>query len=226
MKDNKKSGLYKQRWNGLPLKQGAEEMCKATWTNHGWQQFKERVNLTEEELISILDNDLVVLIGSEMGLNGSQKLHRLLYSLPDKRHFIAVQDSETGEIITVLLDSIHNRWRISPEAMKEAEALVTGENLAEQAQVLTGRLHFICYMRRYVDRQTYVHNFHLNDKELIRGLLDFNSEARQELFDSVLRRKVKRAHSADYYLESVFYSIGSEDRKKEYPLGRAVATAT
>ncbi|MFA5020618.1 MAG: hypothetical protein WC517_00975 [Patescibacteria group bacterium] len=98
-------------------------MAAARLTHHARDQLEARSELSQEELLLILDQDLVVLIGQEPG---TTHYHKVFYSRPDGNYFVVIQDNENGDVITILPPDYHNRWKISPETFVAARRLITG----------------------------------------------------------------------------------------------------
>lgn len=72
---------------------------KTTFTDHALLRVGERLIESQEELASILDNDLAVIVGVEPYSN---RLSRVFLSLADHEYYVAVQDFRTGSVITIL----------------------------------------------------------------------------------------------------------------------------
>lgn len=93
-------------------------MPKACFTRHGRLRVaggdgeERRLRLSPEEVAEILDQDKAVPIGRDP--KDAHKIHRAFYSVPDDDCFIAVQDDEDGEVITVLPFSHHGRFVVDP----------------------------------------------------------------------------------------------------------------
>ena len=79
----------------------------------------ERTTLYEDELFGLIDNRRCVIVGIEPYTN---RLHKLIYSVSDKAHFVAIQDMATGEVITILPIDYHENlaWKISQKKLKQA----------------------------------------------------------------------------------------------------------
>jgi len=98
-------------------------MAAARLTHHARDQLARRSNLAEGELLLILDQDLVVLIGQEPN---TARYHKVFYSRPDNNYLVAIQDNETGDVITILPPDYHNKWEIPPEVFFAAKRLILG----------------------------------------------------------------------------------------------------
>lgn len=88
-------------------------------TYHAAQRLDERTTLFEDELLRLIHNGRCVIVGIEPYTN---RLHKLIYSEPDKTHFVAIQDMATGEVITILPIDYHENlaWKISAKKLKQA----------------------------------------------------------------------------------------------------------
>ena len=75
---------------------------KATFTLHAVDRLREYAALNPPDVIRLLDEDktLPVWRGKK---DARDQTHRLFYSIVDHQSFIAVQDDENGEVITILL---------------------------------------------------------------------------------------------------------------------------
>ncbi len=79
--------------------------------------------MAPDEVTAILDHDLAVLVGAKSG-----HLHRLFFSPAEEQCFVAVQDQENGDVLTVLPLDYHSSlaWEVSLEAQERAESLLLG----------------------------------------------------------------------------------------------------
>ncbi|PCI29401.1 hypothetical protein COB55_02215 [Candidatus Wolfebacteria bacterium] len=94
---------------------------KTSFTKHALRRVSERLSLSEEDIGIILDSNRVHPVGRD---RGSSRVHKLFYSTLDDLCFVAIQDEETGKVITVLPIDYHNRWRISLEVQQQARDLI------------------------------------------------------------------------------------------------------
>lgn len=95
----------------------------ARLSRHALQRVGDRLSATPDDVTAILDHDLAVLLGTDSG-----RLHRLFYSPADDQCFVAIQDEENGDVVTVLPLDYHSSlaWEVSLEAQEEAERLLLG----------------------------------------------------------------------------------------------------
>lgn len=90
-------------------------------TMHAEDKIRGRISLTKESVQQILDSNKAVPIGKE----GKNKIHRLFYSEPDDLCFVAIQNENSGKVITICYPSDsrvlngHN-----PKVFKEAKDLI------------------------------------------------------------------------------------------------------
>ena len=91
---------------------------------HAFERVLGRISLTHGELADILNADLAINIGQE---NNSNRVHKLFYSDADKMCFVAIQDINTGTVVTVLPIDYHENisWVISIASQKQAKKLIT-----------------------------------------------------------------------------------------------------
>ncbi len=97
---------------------------------HARERICDRLQMTIEEVEALLEQNLYVLLGYE---DSSSKAHKLFFSTIDSNWFVAVEDEADGHVITILPAAYHNRWKISPEALRNARVLIEGERLVERA---------------------------------------------------------------------------------------------
>lgn len=93
---------------------------EADFTYHAARRAEQRVSLSPDELRLMIDDGHTVNIGQEPGFN---RRHLLLYSIPDEAHFVVVQDSLRGQVVTVLPLAYHENlaWRATPAQLTAAE---------------------------------------------------------------------------------------------------------
>ena len=98
-------------------------MIRATLRHHAKERLQERTSLEPAAFLHLLDQNLSVSVGVE---SYTRRRHRLLYSEADKAHFVAVQDFETGEVITLLPIDYHENlaWKLSEKSLRKAVWLV------------------------------------------------------------------------------------------------------
>ena len=115
-------------------------MMNTCYTRHAWSRVHERLSLTAAEVAEILDAGLTVDIGRE---DGTDRVHRLFFSVPDQVCFVAVQDVANGVVITVLPIDFHENiaWRVAEHAQDQAKRLLmhgrsTGANPTPQTGAL------------------------------------------------------------------------------------------
>jgi hypothetical protein len=82
------------------------------FSNHASIRLFERLQLTESQILDDIQKEFYVPIG-----NDNQRRHLLMYSELDDKPFVAVLNTNTDEIVTILLDNYHNAWRISEETL-------------------------------------------------------------------------------------------------------------
>jgi len=91
----------------------------AILTKHGRLRLNERTTLTEQAFTTILDTYRTSSAGYEPK---TFRWHRLFYSRPDDKHFVAIQDISNGEVITILPLDYHENlaWKISKKKLRQA----------------------------------------------------------------------------------------------------------
>jgi hypothetical protein len=78
------------------------------FSEHALERVKERLSLSIEEVAAILDHDLAVFVGID---EYSNRHRRLFFSVPDNNFFIAIQDADSGEVVTILPLEYHLNLR-------------------------------------------------------------------------------------------------------------------
>lgn len=93
------------------------------FSRHAFLRANQRLSIDVDELAAILDNGAFVDIGSEPCTSRS---HRLFYSAPDRTCFVAIQDSMTGTVVTVLPLEYHKNlaWEVSEADQSIAKKLM------------------------------------------------------------------------------------------------------
>jgi len=99
---------------------------QAHFSYHAFQRVKGRISMPHYELAKRLDGDLAINIGDEPNTN---RVHKLFYSELDYMCFVAVQDSQTGMIITILPIDYHENiaWSVPIELQQQAKLLILKE---------------------------------------------------------------------------------------------------
>lgn len=116
---------------------------------------RERLGLTAQELLQVLDDDKVVDIGAEPN---THRMHRLLYDRVSGHYFVVVQDTRNREVVTVLPLDYHNRcsWQVDQNLMGSARALIATEGVPAHTPPASVRAHIptapkflvrVCYVR-------------------------------------------------------------------------------
>lgn len=95
----------------------------ARLTRHARERIGDRLSTAPDEVAAILDHDLAVLLGADSG-----RLHRLFFSPSDEQCFVAIQDQENGDVVTILPLDYHSSlaWEVPLEAQERAELLLLG----------------------------------------------------------------------------------------------------
>ena len=99
------------------------------FSQHANKRVLQRTRLSPQHLARVLDHKLVVNTGTEPGL---PREHLLFYSTPDECCFVAIRDTMTGKVVTVLPLEYHQNlaWVVSPAQVQMAKDLAS-ENVAE-----------------------------------------------------------------------------------------------
>jgi len=103
---------------------------KANLSHHAFARVTNRLSMSPEILMAVINHDLAINIGQE---SKSNRVHKLFYSHRDQMCFVAIQDIKTGTIITLLPIDYHNNiaWIVSLESQNQAKRLmIQGHNLS------------------------------------------------------------------------------------------------
>jgi hypothetical protein len=95
---------------------------EADLTEHAQLRLAQRLTISENKVRKIIDKGFAVDVGSEPGFN---RRHMLFYCKPDAAFFVAVQDSQTGDVITILPLDYHRNlaWEIDDKQLAKATEL-------------------------------------------------------------------------------------------------------
>ncbi len=90
------------------------------FSQHAFQRISERVRLRSEDIMRMLDAKITVNTGRKPGFNRD---HLLFYSELDNDFFVAIQDSLTGTVVTVLPLDYHTNlaWKITQQQCQLAK---------------------------------------------------------------------------------------------------------
>ena len=104
------------------------------FSRHAFERITQRTKLTCEEIARILDRKLVLNTGRKPGFNRN---HLLFYSAADDDFYVAIQDSLTGTVVTILPLEYHANlaWSVSSEDCSKAKDIflnATAEILSKQ----------------------------------------------------------------------------------------------
>jgi hypothetical protein len=86
-------------------------MVKSYFSAYARNRLDELMLASIEYITELLDNEISIPFGQE---KGTSRVHHLIYSNLDHTCFVAVRDSENGEIITVLPLQFLNKWMLDP----------------------------------------------------------------------------------------------------------------
>lgn len=91
-------------------------------TSHAKVRIAERTQLTEAEVLSMLDKKKFVDLGCKPGIH---KQHLLIWSPRDEKAFVVVQDHLNGDILTVLPLDYHDNlaWEVTEEQVLQVSKL-------------------------------------------------------------------------------------------------------
>lgn len=91
-------------------------------SRHAFERVQDRLHMDPDELVRILDEDRVVLLGQR-----EDKSFKLFFSEIDNSYFIAVAGTSNYILVTVLPSYFRLPWVISAEALQIAREVVLSE---------------------------------------------------------------------------------------------------
>lgn len=144
---------------------GSDLVIKTFFSDHGLRRAWERSSvITIPEMIKILDTGLYVPVGRD---RGTDREHRLFYSLDDRFHLVAVQDKVNHEVVTILGPRF--RSSMAEDAMRMAMQMI------EQNPVEISRAER--YGNYYVICRAYSHEFghEINHKLIACPIADYGN---------------------------------------------------
>ncbi|AWT48583.1 hypothetical protein DLE54_02865 [Psychrobacter sp. YP14] len=102
------------------IKRGRQ--CFAYPSRHAEKRIRQRTSLTPKELMLLLDENVCVDISQKYGLS---KRHLLFYSPKDKYYYVALQNVNTGKVITVWHLNYHRQlaWSVTQEQCAKARKI-------------------------------------------------------------------------------------------------------
>lgn len=84
--------------------------------NHALERVQERISMSADEIIEILDTGHNVPIGLE---KGTRRMHIVFYSEHESEFFVAVRDEKTKQVVTVLPYHYDSRCKVPYEALRQ-----------------------------------------------------------------------------------------------------------
>lgn len=118
----------------------------AHFSQHAFVRIAQRSALSCEEIAEILDQKRCISVGKAPGFN---REHWVFYSAQDQCCFVAIQDTMSGTVITVLPLDYHRTlaWEIAPTDCEKAKSLATpvgmGSSGKQTATMFTIRGHYL-----------------------------------------------------------------------------------
>lgn len=116
------------------------------FSQHAFTRIAQRSALSCEDIAEILDQKRCISVGKAPGFN---REHWLFYSQQDQCCFVAIQDTMTGTVITLLPLDYHKRlaWEISPADCEKTKTLAkpsrTAHREKQAASVFSIRGHYL-----------------------------------------------------------------------------------
>jgi len=176
---------------------------KTTLLSHALERALTRLTITPEEIVELIDN-FSISLGYE---DGTKKVHKIFYSFLDDSHFVAIQDEENGEIITILPVEYHNRWVIPTDLFTETMDLgLDFDFVIEERAIEETR-----YVKRYIIRVS------LRADDGKETLVDFpifskdNIDLRDASNDPCIRKKIRSYLIKNFIEDKVLFVLMTDD---------------
>jgi hypothetical protein len=118
----------------------------AHFSQHAFIRIAQRTALSCEEIAEILDQKRCISVGKAPGFN---REHWLFYSIKDQCCFVAIQDTMSGTVITILPMDYHKTlaWEINStdceQAKKLAKPYLTVHTEKQTAAIFSIRGHYL-----------------------------------------------------------------------------------
>ena len=178
-------------------------MPPTSFTRHAWMRVRNRLSLNPIEVAAILDYDLSIPLGERSG-----RTHKLFFSPPDDRCFVAVQDELVGAVVTVLPLDYHSAWTVSPRAQDQARNLLAKGPPSWRSSPVAGEPSVFrvgCY---FLDRDRTLRASNLGSIPLAKvgGSLTNLLESEDVLTE--IEARVKKARRPNEELTRVFVRLG------------------
>ena len=97
---------------------------RVKFSRHARERVRERLSLSVLDVASLIDQDKVVLIGQDANVGTD---YVLFYSRPDARCFVALLDSKSSAVITVMPVTYEVGQYVTSEFLLQARELVLGQ---------------------------------------------------------------------------------------------------
>ena len=99
---------------------------------HAFERLNERTSFTKEQLTFWLDHHMYWNLGNKPGI---PKQHLLFYSSVDENYFVAIQDEQTGTVVTILPLHYHEilAWKVTERDKAKAREKISVLELSRKA---------------------------------------------------------------------------------------------
>jgi len=104
-------------------------MKQTRLTTHALMRLSERTSITPQSLKKILDGEKYIFLGKERDNN---RFSKLFFSKSDDHFYIAIQDAEDGDVVTILTLEY---WHNLSEKYFDRKLVVTRQNLLEAIRI-------------------------------------------------------------------------------------------
>ena len=193
---------------------------KTVFSEHGSKRIRTRLSMTKTVLSDILDNHKTIDVAIEPGTN---RIHRLFFSSKDQCCFLAIQDSKTGTLITVV--PVNNRGmgkNISLEAQDAAQRIIErNKSQPEQAELggdksvemSTRKLKFLAYT---TDGSNSIKIIHFGTELQSSGVFQIDNlqhnESFVKQFQQTLRGVMRRKKLSTSGIQTLYVRTGKKQK--------------
>jgi len=178
------------------------------FSKHALMRIDQRTRLNYFDIAEILDHDLAIDTGTELVFD---RKHWLFYSEMDDSCFVAVQDSLTGLVITVLPIDYHEvlAWKIKEELYRQAAKKVK-EYEPNNIKSPTEQASVIKIQARYISDQGYPKTVSLTKYEASEYSFDISRVLGDKSLDSEIKQQCISKGISTSDVLSISISLGKE----------------
>lgn len=181
----------------------------AHFSKHALQRISQRTKLNYFSIADILDYGGAIDVGTEPVFD---RKHLLFFSDIDDCFFVAIQDSITGLVVTVLPIDYHENiaWKIEADAFLESRRLAYNcleMNREESAKVPAS---ILIVKARYLSEEGYQKTVTLTKLKSAEHGEDLSNILNHESFESKILAHCKRKEISPFSLYEITIALGND----------------